>query len=342
MKIHLLVGLFIFGLASPVHARKADDAKARKHFEQGETLYRQGEFNKALAEYKKALAFKRHTAFIFNIAQCHRHLGNLKQALFFYRLFLSESDKARNREEVLRRIKDIEAKQLEQLTKQKQVGKLSLVTEPEGADVFIDRMKGEPNAKSPALVPLGAGDHLITVKMVGYRTVHKTVSIKASRVSILTITLVKKEGAALPPEHRVPPRLDPDRRRAVTPVKPAEQPTQRVGAPFYKRWWFWTGVGVGVVAFAVAGYAGSTALSMEDEWMKKEGAVNDPSGFKSKAKALGATADAMFAVGAAALLSVTVGAILVELRRKKERASALRVAPSCGPTGCGVWVTGRF
>ena len=349
---------FLFALASPVAARGSDGRLAKKHFERGEVFYRQGEFRKALKEYKTALNYKRHTALIFNIAQCHRLLGEHKKAIFFYKLFLSESDQAVNRKEVLIRIKEMERQILQRLRQKQLLGKLSVITVPEGAAVYVDRVKGEPNAVSPALLPLEAGQHLLMVRLKGYKTVQKTVEITARRLAMVSVTLVPESGLQPPrrdPQRRVitrpPPRRDPPRRvdtrppprRGVTPP-PTGTPVPAAAKPFYKTWWFWTGAGVAVAAVGVGGWAGSTAAGMQSEWDDKRGVVDNPDDFKKKAKTLAAVADAMFGLGAAAAIGVTVGAIIYELGRKKtERQSATtRIAPSCGPTGCGIWVTGRF
>jgi hypothetical protein len=144
-----------------------------------------------------------------------------------------------------------------------------------------------------------------------------------------------------PPDRRVvtPP---PDRRVVTPDPPPPDDPKPQGTQPFYKQWWFWTGVGVAVAAVVVAGYAGSTALGMQKEWDDQLGQVDNPADFKSRAKTLGLVADIMIGVGAAAAIGVTVGAILVSLKRKKERQSSAHILPGCGANGCGLWVTGRF
>lgn len=81
-----IVGLL--GASSPAFAE--DLSVAREHFRQGEVFYRTGRFRQAIEAYRKALSLEMHPSYLFNIAQCHRQLGELEAAVFHYRLFLSD------------------------------------------------------------------------------------------------------------------------------------------------------------------------------------------------------------------------------------------------------------
>jgi len=317
----------------PAAARAGNKTQAKRYFEKGELHYQQGEFGKALSYYKKAHKTYRHAAFIFNIAQCHRQL-----------------------KQYIRTMKQqIAALQRRNLQK----GRLSIITTPGGAAIYVNRVKGAPNATSPAILGVASGQHLIMIKMAGYKTVTKAVDIKSRKVTLVNITLERVGGGVTPPperrvttpppERRVttpPPErrvtTPPPERRAVTPDPKTDDPKPTGTRSFVKQWWFWTGVGVAVAAIAVGSYAGSTALAMNSEWDDKQGVVDDPDDFKTRAKTLGAVADVMFGLGAAAAIGVTVGAILVSMKRKKERQSAMRILPGCSAHGCGVLITGRF
>lgn len=67
----------------------ADEASARKKYDAGERAYNLGEFDKAVALFKEAYADWAEPAFLFNIAQTYRQMGDCKQALFFYKRFLA-------------------------------------------------------------------------------------------------------------------------------------------------------------------------------------------------------------------------------------------------------------
>jgi tetratricopeptide (TPR) repeat protein len=68
-----------------------DVTQARNHFERGRRYFQVDEFQKAIEEFKAAHVEKPDPAYLYNIAECHRRLGETKDALVFYRRFLSLS-----------------------------------------------------------------------------------------------------------------------------------------------------------------------------------------------------------------------------------------------------------
>jgi len=68
---------------------RADVARARAHFDKGRTFFEVDEYRKAIAEFKAAHIEKPDPAFLYNIAECYRRLGELPEALQFYRRFLA-------------------------------------------------------------------------------------------------------------------------------------------------------------------------------------------------------------------------------------------------------------
>ena len=98
------------GKGGPAAAQVGDDvAAARMHYSKAIRLYEVGEYRDALAEFKAAHVAKPDSAFLYNIAQCHRQLGDLDQALVMYKRYLVATPKAANRAEVEKRISDLEA-----------------------------------------------------------------------------------------------------------------------------------------------------------------------------------------------------------------------------------------
>jgi len=80
-----------FSLAFPRLAQADDKATARAHYETATRLYDVGEYEKALAEYKAAYVAKDDPAFLFNIGQCYRKLGQEAEALTFFRRYLKKA-----------------------------------------------------------------------------------------------------------------------------------------------------------------------------------------------------------------------------------------------------------
>jgi tetratricopeptide (TPR) repeat protein len=102
----LVLGL---GALTPVHAEDAATRTARRHFQKGEKLFALGRFDDALEQYEQAFEARPLPAFLFNIGQCHRNLGNYDQAIFSFRKYLDQSPDADNRDAVLELIDELEA-----------------------------------------------------------------------------------------------------------------------------------------------------------------------------------------------------------------------------------------
>jgi tetratricopeptide (TPR) repeat protein len=96
-------------------AETANEREARLAFEEGSKAFNLGEFQRAIAAYRKAYNLVPDAVFLYNIAQAYRLNNDSQQALFFYKSFLSNRPDAPNRKDVERRIRDLEA----QLEKQK-------------------------------------------------------------------------------------------------------------------------------------------------------------------------------------------------------------------------------
>src|SRR3954451_16851824 len=82
-----LLSIVCLGLLSRLAL--ADAAGARAHFDKGRTFFEVDEYRKAIAEFKAAHIEKPDPAFLYNIAECHRRLGEVSHALVFYGRFLA-------------------------------------------------------------------------------------------------------------------------------------------------------------------------------------------------------------------------------------------------------------
>jgi tetratricopeptide (TPR) repeat protein len=102
-----MLALVLLGLG-PSPAR-ADLAKATAHFEKGTRLYSVGEYAEALKEFKAGYVEEADASFVYNVAQCYRQLGQLNQALFSYRRFLSLAPDTPLRPDVERKIGELES-----------------------------------------------------------------------------------------------------------------------------------------------------------------------------------------------------------------------------------------
>lgn len=83
-------------------------ARAKKLHREGEKLFALGKFSGALAKYEQAFEARPIPAFLFNIGQCHRNLGDYDSAIFSFRKYLKLSPDAPNRDAVLEYIDELE------------------------------------------------------------------------------------------------------------------------------------------------------------------------------------------------------------------------------------------
>ena len=92
-------------------ARAADPSaeKARAHFQQGDTYFKLDKYPVALQEFEQAYLAKQDPSFLYNIAQCHRLMGNRVEAIRFYKRYLNDAPTAPNRPVAEKHIRDLES-----------------------------------------------------------------------------------------------------------------------------------------------------------------------------------------------------------------------------------------
>jgi tetratricopeptide (TPR) repeat protein len=112
LRVALLAAAVVLTLRAPAHADPARLREARAHYEQAVADYNLDEYAPALAEFREAYRIKPDPSFLFNIAQCHRKLGQNDAALDFYRKYLRNLPDAPNRADVERMIAELHAKEL--------------------------------------------------------------------------------------------------------------------------------------------------------------------------------------------------------------------------------------
>lgn len=92
-----LILLLVLPAPAAFAATAEDRRAARVHFNEAEKAYANEAYAEALASYEKAYALFEAPAFLFNMAQCQRHLDRPKEALDLYRRFIEASPNATNR-----------------------------------------------------------------------------------------------------------------------------------------------------------------------------------------------------------------------------------------------------
>ena len=93
---------------APAEASTDPKQQAKELYEEGKRLYNVGEFDRAIAAWKKGYELHPSPDFLFNIGQAYRRKPENRQALFFYQRYLREKPNAANRPEVETIIKELE------------------------------------------------------------------------------------------------------------------------------------------------------------------------------------------------------------------------------------------
>jgi len=110
MKRHarLLLVVVALGASAPVAAASDGGRPGRAHFEMAETKFNLGRFEEAAVDYQAAYEAEPLPAFLFNIGQCHRNLGNYERAQFYFRRYLELDPRSPNRPDAERLIAEMD------------------------------------------------------------------------------------------------------------------------------------------------------------------------------------------------------------------------------------------
>jgi tetratricopeptide (TPR) repeat protein len=111
-----LAALLVFSclsFAATLAARAADLTPAQKQemkqlYEKATRAYDVGKYNEAIEDYQKAYEIGGDPPMLYNIAQAYRLNDQPSEALRFYRRYLQRAPSARNREDVERKIAELE------------------------------------------------------------------------------------------------------------------------------------------------------------------------------------------------------------------------------------------
>jgi hypothetical protein len=205
----------------------ADAAKSRAHFDKGRAYFQISEYRKALEEFKAAHIEKPDPAYLYNIAECHRHLGETAEAAVFYRRFLgltAPDNQARG-----------------------------------SATKYLAEMESPAAAPAPP-ASAGAPPGAAATPPAGKPGAPPAPPIVTPPASTAPPPLAPEPQAEPQPQPAPPPPPAPPAAAgaAAVAVAPAGTQAERSGSPpVYKRGWFYVVVGVVVVGAA----AGIWALS---------------------------------------------------------------------------------
>ncbi len=273
--VGLLTGVLLAGTPSVARARASAPTgptkvspetrkKARALFDVGRKHFNLGKFKLALSFFTKAYDLAPLSGFLFNIAQCHRFLGNCKKAVFLYKGYLRDNPGSPNTHVVQDLVKGCEQKLALQRQRRGRAQKLF----QEGVTLFklgkfadaVDRY-----ARAYKIIPLPG--YLYALGQSHHKLSHWKKAIHFYRMYL-------RDNPGTPQTKAIQQRIAACRKKyraALIRARGGLAPGTKLGGvgttpgdpkpaarPFYKRWWFWTAVGVGLAALA-GGLAGGLA-----------------------------------------------------------------------------------
>lgn len=98
--------------AEPAEAR----AQAAAHFQQAERFFNEGRYEESVREFEAANVLGPHPDLLFNLGKCHERLGDLAEALSYYRSYVKAVPEAEDAGLVRVAIADLERQQRERGT----------------------------------------------------------------------------------------------------------------------------------------------------------------------------------------------------------------------------------
>jgi PEGA domain-containing protein len=253
-------------------------AEARLHFQQGVALFREQNYDAALAEFHGAYGISGEPIVLYNLGLTYKALFRYGEAMEILERYLAESA-SRGHPVAKDRRAEVESIVTEMRSL---LADVTIVLTPPDATLHID---GRPVALAiDGVVKLPAGSHVIDATAPDYLAGRREITVVAGtpqsvplalaaipRTGMVTITAsqigarIKVDGKELGPApvtvelgaggHQVEvmaPGYAPGRSELA--VAPGQSrtvnivlelpPVARETTPLYERWWFWAGVGV--------------------------------------------------------------------------------------------------
>jgi hypothetical protein len=195
--------------------------QAGQFFDQGTALYRQKRWAEAEAAFQKAWDLQQRFDVAANLGDCELHVGQKREAAEHLGYAVRQfpiSGKDALRERLMQRYREA----------REQVGTIAVRVNVKGAEVWVD---GRPVGFSPldqeVFVEPGTR-HSVEAKLAGYEAAQQSEQLVKGEFIRVTLTMVKKEGAAALPAapapptasgSALPPRLPPVEKEATGPRK---------------------------------------------------------------------------------------------------------------------------
>ncbi len=324
----VLATMLGIAFVSPVllsHERTASagdvGAEASDHFKRGVEFSKDGDFEAALVEFKRAYELQPNFRVLYNLGQTSRELRDYAGALRSFEQYLKEGGvDAPKRDKVEAWVEELKGK----------VATIAIKVNVPGAEVAIDDVSvGASPIKDPVIV--NAGKRKVSATLSGYTPLQKYVDLAGTDSKTVALELSPLaapnggDGKGGKPgggdTHTEPPR------------KSSPGP-----------WIALAGTGAAAVA---TGIFGGLALSAKSDFNKALGTFpgnsKDIEAKRSKARTFAATADVLGGVtGAGAVVTIVLFATRPSAPKEESAAKKEALAPSLGIGFGSLQVSGQF
>jgi len=243
-------------LSAPL-AHAGPKQESRALFKQGIALYEKGDHQGALARFQAAYAARPDRRILLNIGLTQEKLGDLIGAAESFEQFLADlppGKYGRRKAVVVNKLDGLRGKLV----------RLTVACPREGATVEVDDARvGETPLPRP--IYLMPGDRRLVVKKKGHKPHGEPLALTAGEVREVEVPLPELQLQPTPAPAPAPEAAagQPAPLAAPDPRAGERREQDAMSTPIYKRWWFWTVVGV-VVAGATTGGVLASQLGGDD------------------------------------------------------------------------------
>jgi hypothetical protein len=161
---------------------------AARHFESGQALFSQGRYVEAIDQFSEANRLAPHPSALFNIARCHESLGHVDRALELYGRALQGTTERAGREDIERRMAQLRSLPV----------KVFVSSNPSGATVAVDSQKTPLSDRTPLVVQLKPGAHLLLLQLKDHQLTAQRVEVVAGEEQAVEVKL-ERLPAPCPP-----------------------------------------------------------------------------------------------------------------------------------------------
>lgn len=309
-RVVVLAALLALAPTAMADPDATSDARAKALFDEGKTLFAEGQFGKACEKLDASFALSRLSSTRGLLAACYEKIGKLASAWVAYRDAAAiakaqgNAERAQAAADKAKELDDKIARLAIDVTAARTTAKL---------EVTIDGVV-QPAGSFDAPLPIDAGPHVVVVDALGYRAWRTTVDI-----------------------------ADGERQTTKVPAlvaDPAELEAQGGEKKLSRRKLVGLGFGAaGVAAIGVGiAFGVSAKLEWDDAGCTGDGLCPDLDA-KAHADSAARSANIATVLGASGLVLVGTGAILYFTGKRGETAT---VTPSVSPGAVGVVLGGRF